>query len=242
MGKNLDISWFGRCCFLAEYDDKKVLFDPYDSYCGVDIGLIEADILVSSSTWHDHGHIGASPKAHIYSYPGEYENDGIKITGIEATEERGSPTVIFNVKMGGFSLTNFADFHSKGKEDFDRGLTSKQRGVLQSSNVIFARPSIVGNKITDNNVHNESFLEFCSPSIIIPEHYFPKSFIEEQVSEKLKKDFLAPHIVVDEMVEGFDKYHLEEINGYKITLGEDNLRSKKTVKFLKLHKQVKYIS
>jgi L-ascorbate metabolism protein UlaG (beta-lactamase superfamily) len=176
MDEALKISWYGRCCFLLEHKDTKVLLDPYDSFCQVDIGTINADLVVISSTWHDHGHIGASPKAHVYSYPGQYDHNGIKITGIGAKEERGSPTTVFNIRMGGFSVTNFADFHSKEKTQFDHSLSTTQIEVLQSSNIIFARPSIVGNKITDNNIHNESFLEFCSPAMIIPEHYFPKEF------------------------------------------------------------------
>ncbi len=74
------LTWYGRCCFLIEALDKKILYDPYDSYCNVDIGRIEADILISSSTWHDHGHIGASPKAFVITYPGKYEKDGFIIT------------------------------------------------------------------------------------------------------------------------------------------------------------------
>jgi len=236
----LNISWYGRCCFLVNHKKISILIDPYDAYCGVDIGSIEADILVSSSTWHDHGHIGASPKAHIYSYPGEYEHNGISITGIEAKEDRGTPTVIFNIKVGPFSITNYADFGPLQKNEFDENLTPKQKVVLESTNIAFIRPSIAGDKIQKVNKHNEIALDYCNPSIIFPEHYFPTSFINQHVPDNLRQDFLLPNTVVDEMIRNFNQYSLKEINDNHVTINKADLGSKKIYKFLSIHSQVKY--
>jgi len=236
----LNITWYGRCCFLAELDNKKILFDPYDRYCNVDIGLIDADLLLSSSTWHDHGHIGASPQAWIYTYPGIETNFGFQITGIEAKEDRGTPTVIFNIQNKDISITNFADFGPEREEEFNKNLTSQQRDILQSTNIAFIRPSITTEEITVKNIHNENALKYCSPNIIIPEHYFPKSFILSQIPDSKKESFLKPNIIVDEMISvlGYPKI---DVDDYKFCANIDEIKNMRSIcKLLKLHSQVKY--
>ncbi len=192
MENKTTISWYGRCCFIVEIDNKKVLFDPYDMFCNVDVGFIDSDILLSSSTWHDHGHIGASPESWIYTYPGEYENLGIKITGIESKEDRGSPNVIFNIQYQGFSITNFADFGPTQEKYFDKNSTKSEKDVLESTNIAFVRAMIERDNLGENNVHNENFLKYCSPNIVIPGHYHPRDFINKQIPEDLRENLSLP--------------------------------------------------
>ncbi len=236
---NLTITWYGRCCFLVQYQGDRILFDPYDSYCNVDIGIIEADILVSSSTWHDHGHIGAAPNAHIYTYPGTYAHDEMEIVGIEALEDRGTPTVIFNVTVGPYSITNFADFGPKQQQIFEKSVTTNERKILAETNIALIRSSIVGDEVTQNNVHNEIALDYCQPKAIFPEHYFPRSFIEQHVPESQKASFLRPLIVVDEMMERFG-YPVKEIASYTTQLSEEDLKDTAVYRFAELHPQVIY--
>ncbi len=237
--ESLEICWYGRCCFLIKYQGKSVLFDPYDAYCGVEIGRIKADVVIISSTWHDHGHVGASPLAHIYSYSGQHQHDGLTITGIEAKEDRGSPTVIFNLKIGPYSLTNFADFGPEQKEAFDKSVTQPEKKVLEGTNIAFIRASIK-TETKGKHVHNEIALNYCQPKIIIPEHYFPKSFTLENVPEKLKKNFLPPVKITEEMIKKF-QYPVKEINGHKASISPSDLKSNKLIKFLKLPPQVKFV-
>jgi len=240
--EKIKITWFGRCCFLVEINKKKVLFDPYDTYCKVNIGIIEANILLSSSSWHDHGHIGASPNAWIFTYPGSEENSGFQITGIEAKENRGTPTVIFNLKYNSFSITNFADFGPEQEESFNKSLSQADRKILSETNIAFIRPDIVGDeiKVYGDNIHNENALKYCNPSVIFPEHYFAESFIQEQVEENQKENFLKPNIIVSEMIDIF-KYPVKEINDCCVEIKESEITTGKVFyKFLKLHPQVKY--
>ncbi len=236
---NITITWYGRCCFLVEYENTTIVFDPYDTYCNVDIGLIPADILISSSTWHDHGHIGASPQAHVYTYPGTYNHDDIEIVGIEALEDRGTPTVIFNLKVGPYSITNFADFGPEQQRAFETSVTEKERNILAETNVAFIRPSIVREEVAAINVHNEIALEYCQPKAIFPEHYFPQSFTEQHVPENEKARFLRPLIVVDEMIAKFG-YPAKEVAGHSIHLSTDDLEITSIYRFSNLHPQVKF--
>lgn len=225
MKQTLKVAWYGRCCYLLEYDNKKILLDPYDRFCSVDIGLIEAEILISSSTWHDHGHIGSSPGAWIFTYPGNFEHLGFSINGFEVEEERGSPTVVFNIQFGNFSITNFADMGIYEKNIF----TDKQRDVLRSTNIAFIRAG------------HEKVLNFCDPKIVIPEHYFPRHFIEEQIPEELKNDFEKPVKEIDGLLEQIN-FSVEEVDNYKCDIDLSGVDNNKVIRFLKLHPQVKYLS
>lgn len=220
----MKISWFGRCCFLIETENKRVLFDPYDTYCKVDIGIIPVDVVISSSTWHDHGHIGASPKAYICTYPGKDNGSGLEIQGIETKEERGTSNVIFNLKIGLFSITNFADF---GQE---QNFSEEEKNILNSTNVAFIR----------SGGHYELALKYCNPRIIFPEHYFPRSFIEEQVEESEKQNFEQPNLEVDKMIKA-SEYTLKQIESYETIISKVDINAKYIFRFLKLHPQVKYI-
>lgn len=238
MDEKLKISWYGRCCFLVEVGGKKILFDPYDTFCNVDIGIIDADILISSSTWHDHGHIGASPKAHIYTYPGVYKKDNVTITGIEALEDRGSPTVIFNVKVGPFSITNFADFGPEQKNTFDKYANKEQLDVLMSTNIAFVRPSIKDSDATVH-VHDEIFFDYSKPAILISEHYFPKSFINGSIPEDERDHHNSAEAITEELIANTG-YPIEEVSSYQAEIGKDDLQNKRLVKFLNIHPQVRY--
>ncbi len=223
MDDSLKIAWYGRCCFLVEYKGKRILFDPYDRFCNVDIGLIESEILISSSTWHDHGHIGASPGSWIFTYPGNFKHLDFTINGYEVKEERGSPTVVFNIQFGGFSITNFADMGIYSSNIF----TEEQKAVLASTNIAFIRAG------------HQEVLNFCDPRIIIPEHYFPLNFIQEQLPDNLKNEFEQPVKETDKLLESL-KYPVKEIDNYWCTFNENSLKEKTVIKFLKLHPQVRY--
>ena len=108
---DLKLIWYGHCAFLIEIAKKKILLDPYDHFKGIEIGEIEADYLISSSIAHDHGNIAASVNSYTIGHEGEYDlPENIKVTGILASESRGTPTVIWNITVGKFSITNFADW------------------------------------------------------------------------------------------------------------------------------------
>lgn len=237
--KEIKITWFGRCCFLIEGAPKSILFDPYDTSLNVDMGRITADLLITSSVAHDHGEIGASPHAMIYGYPGKFNESGILITGIEGKENRGTPTIVFNVKIGPFSITNFADLGTLRDDEFKNSLSEENRQTLASTNIAFIRPSIIEENVTEHNTHNEKAKNYFTPGIILPEHYHPKSFIEEHVPEKDKDKFYRPNIVVDEMVINFG-LPLEEINSYSRVITTEDLKTPKIIKFLRLPEQVKY--
>ncbi len=176
----IKITWYGRCCFLIEIKSTKILIDPHDTFDKIDMGIVKADYVLISSTWHDHGHIGASPSAVVISEPSNYKLlNKITISGIETKENRGTRNVVFNIKWNEFSITNFADL---GDLKFLTKLSKTGKQLLAKTNIAFARPNNVnGTKLTSINLA----LRSCSPKIVIPHHYYPPQFIG-QLKGKLK--------------------------------------------------------
>jgi hypothetical protein len=227
MEKPLEITWYGRCCFSVVLNNIKILFDPYDRFCNIDMGLVDAEVLLSSSSWHDHGHIGAAPGSYIFTYPGTYEHSGISIIGLEAKEDRGTPTVVFNVQYENISITNFADLGTNNIDTFFESLTPQQFDIVKKTNIAFLR------------TERENVLKYCSPKLIIPEHYFPRQFVETQIPEEFKQDFEDQNIGVDNTLEILNIPN-EEIDDYKYSAILDESSQAKVIKLLKVHPQVKY--
>lgn len=231
---SIKLAWFGHCCFLIEMGGLKILIDPYDTYGGNDIDRIEADCLVSSSTWHDHGHIGASPRAHIFSYPGQYQKRKVKIVGIKSEEYRGTPNVIFNIRHSIFSLTNFADLGDPNSVD---KISPEEKAILGQTNIAFMRHNITS---TRNLYCYDLALKLCNPQIIIPIHYHPKSYVLEQLPKDKQAGYLQKLPEVEKMIKKLKAYERREVDSYECSLNSNDLKRKAILVFSKTHPQVKY--
>ncbi len=229
---SLIITWYGRCAFLIEIAEKKILIDPYDHFSGVDIGEIEADYLLSSSIAHDHGNIAASVDAYTIGYEGEYtlQND-IQVTGIFSHESRGTPNIIWNIKHKNISITNFADW---GDESDIAEFNDKEREVLASTTIAFVRP----NEVPQKNVQcAELALKVSEPKLIIPHHYYPESFIREYPTDSLIKNHATYKPLINLLISKLD-YAIEEVSSYKVKLQESDMRDKKILLLKKIHPNV----
>lgn len=228
------ITWYGRCCFLIKLDKISITIDPHDTFDNIDMGFVKTNYTLISSTWHDHGHIGATPKAIILSEPGVYKiSKDITITGILTKENRGSKNVIFNIKSKDCSITNFADL---GDLNYLKELSSKEKKILNTTTIAFAR----ANKIPgSNNLSSiDLALKSCNPSVLIPHHYYPQNFIKKlkgslksNATKTLKKHFLV-----------FNKtnYTPKHINDFKTTINT-NKKDRHILLFNDIHPQVKQI-
>jgi hypothetical protein len=233
--EKIKIIWYGRCCFLIEINGTKILTDPHDTFDGVDMGLVKADYIVSSSSWHDHGHIGASPSAIIISEPGTYKiKNNIVIKGIQTKEQRGTSNVIFNIKWGKYSITNFADL---GDKNYLQKLSNCKKKTLSSTNIAFVRPGEVdGTNMTLMNLA----LKSCTPQIIIPHHYYPAIF-SKRTKGKLSKNLLRTCERVHAAVASTE-FKEKQINGSGTTLDLIDYKEKNALMFNNMHKQVKQIT
>ena len=229
--QKIKLTWYGRCCFLIEINGKKILTDPHDSFDGVEMGKVDADYTIISSTWHDHGHIGASPKSIILSYPGETKIDDMIITGIKTKERRGTENIIFNIKTKDYSITNFADL---GDEKSMENLSTEDLKIIASTNIAFVRPNPLN---PDSEIScGELALKYCNPKILIPHHYYPTEFLKR--TPELDKASLCLDWV-ENMLGRLD-YKKENIDGYELEMDINDFNEKTTLLFSDIHSQVVY--
>jgi len=229
----IKLTWYGRCCFLIEINGVKILTDPHDTFDGVDMGQVKADYLLSSSSWHDHGHIGASPHSIVRTEPGEYKiGNGITIVGIETKEERGSKNVIFNINANGFSITNFADW---GRPTDFKNLTANEKKIIKSTNIAFGR----AHQILVKNKSNNFIFKVCNPQILIPHHYYPPVF-SKRTTGKLSKNLLTVWKRIMYVVDSTE-YTQKNIKGASTTINLKDYKEKTALLFNDMHKQVKQV-
>ncbi len=232
MSKSIKLTWYGRCCFLIELNDKKILIDPHDSFDGVEMGRVDADYTLISSTWHDHGNIAASPDSIILSSAGITKVGDITITGIHTKESRGTDNIIFNVQFEDYSITNFADL---GDPDSLTNLTAQEKEVLASTNIAFVRPNIIDKEPFISS--GELALQTCKPKILIPHHYYPKQFIDRiHALENGLAEYLPK---IDNMITTLN-YTKQIIDGYSTEIDINELPPKTALLFSDIHPQVTF--
>jgi len=230
----IKMTWYGRCCFLIEVNGIKILTDPHDNFDGVDMGMVKSDYVFISSTWHDHGHIGASPSAIIISEPGSYKlPKDVAVSGIETKENRGTRNVVFNIKWENYSITNFADL---GDPKYLQKLSNYKKKILSSTKIALARPNpVLKTKLTSIDLA----LQSCSPRILIPHHYYPPAFAK-RTTGKLSKNLLKSFEQVKNAIEKID-YIEKRVNDSGAIIDFTLYKEKTALFFQDIHKQVKQI-
>lgn len=226
------LTWYGRCCFLLELGLKRVLIDPHDTFDGVDMGQVDADYCLISSVAHDHGNVGASPFAYTIGTPGMFVYEDMTITGIESRETRGTPNIIFNIRYGNFSITNFADF---GDITSLQSRTEEERAIIRSTNIAFVRPNYIDPEETFQG--GELALKFCEPSILIVDHFYPESLIQHSTKLSGARSYFN---TIDSLLSKIP-YIRQDIPSYELEIGSNSLQGKRAVVFQEVHPQVRVI-
>jgi hypothetical protein len=232
---NIRITWYGHCAFLITLGKTKILTDPYDHFNNIRIGEIEADHLILSSVAHDHGNIAASVNSWTHNHEGVFDlTEEIKLTGVKTKEYRGTPNTIFNFHYKDFSITNFADL---GDPESLNDISESEKNVLKTTNIALMRH----NPTLDPEVHSYDLsLKLCDPNIIIPIHFFPKSFVKNEIPPKKQKGYLHKFKLIDEMFKKLPDHKVKNIDSYKTELGSEGLKERQILFFQQIHPQVKY--
>ncbi len=226
------ITWYGRCCFLIEMKEKRFLIDPHDDFDSVFMGTVRSDYTLISSTWHDHGNIGASPRAVIVSEPGVTEVGDFVITGVETKDSKGMRNIVFNIRHSEASVTNFADL---GDPKSLEKISFKDAEVLGSTDIAFVRPNMVPQEPDITSA--ELALRVCNPKIIIPHHFYPEKFIQRVGAPKEMSNYYRPQI--ENMLERIS-YKKTVIDGYAAEVDLEECKEKTVILFSDIHAQVAY--
>ena len=162
----MTITWFGQSCFRLEAKEGSVLIDPFSKEIGLKPPRIKDDIVLVTHQHSDHNAFeDANPEAFIIQNPGEYENHGISIRGIQS-------------------------FHDN-KEGTERGLNTIY--VLKAEDLVICHLGDLGHILTDHQVEDIGDVDILmipvggtytidaktavevinqiEPKIVIPMHY-----------------------------------------------------------------------
>jgi len=163
----LEIKWYGHACFRLKDRNLTVVCDPYDKSLGLTLPRLRADLVTVSHEAPGHGYAqGVKDWRKVISGPGEYELNGIFITGIStfhgAAEEgatREKNTVF---------LFEFPDASVCHLGDLGHILAEGQIEVLSDIDVLLIP---VGGRQTLDAAKAAEVISIIEPKIVIPMHY-----------------------------------------------------------------------
>ncbi len=161
-----EISWLGHSCFRVRAREATLVTDPYNRKLGFDFGNPRADIVTVSRPGEKYSFLEAvkgEPK--VLSGPGEYEVNGVFITGIGTYADdkqgkvRGKNTVyIFEVE--GMVICHLGAIGHVP--------TAEQREQMSNIDVLLIP---VGSNPTINASQASDVISTIEPHIVIPMHY-----------------------------------------------------------------------
>ena len=163
----MDIDWLGHSCFRLREGGVTIVTDPYDKNIGYVMPRVRADIITVS---HDApGHAAATiikGDARVLSKPGEYEVNGVFITGIQtwraapAGGEAKEENTVFVFEFGDLTVCHLGDLA--------RALTQAQVEAMPDIDVLLV--PVGGGSALDADKAAE-VISLIEPRIVIPMHY-----------------------------------------------------------------------
>ncbi len=108
-GEAMEIAWLGRTCFRIRGREGAVVTDPFQKKGSYSIGKPQAAVVTlgrKDDVDYSGGveEVGGSPR--VLNAPGEYEIDGMLITGIALPRPNGPGTVTFVVEVDGIRVAH----------------------------------------------------------------------------------------------------------------------------------------
>lgn len=120
----MDIKYLGHSSFQIKTKTATVVTDPFDAKIGLKFPKVEADIVTVSHQHDDHNkseQVGGDRL--IVDWPGEYEKQGVRVTGFRAFHDkskgadRGEVTM-FKIEADGLSILHVGDLGHTLTEEF----------------------------------------------------------------------------------------------------------------------------
>ncbi|MFZ5917783.1 MAG: MBL fold metallo-hydrolase [Chloroflexota bacterium] len=162
----MDITWHGHACFRLFQRGASVVTDPYEKEIGFELPRLGADIVTVS---HDHpGHryaTGVRRRKLVVTGPGEYEVNGVFITGIATFHDgkNGSvrgPNTVYLLDFDGLKICHLGDLGHVPSQ--------AQVEALNSVDVLLIP---VGGVSTLNAAEAAEVVSLIEPSLVIPMHF-----------------------------------------------------------------------
>ena len=162
----MEISWLGHSCFRIKGKQVTVITDPYSPDLGYSLNKAEADIVTVSHQHPGHSYVqGINNNPRLVTGPGEYEINGVLITGIstfhdqEQGQKRGKNTV-YLIEVDEVSVCHLGDL--------GHALTAEQVEEIDDVDVLLLP---VGGLSTINASMAAEVVRQIEPKAVIPMHY-----------------------------------------------------------------------
>ena len=162
----MEINWFGHACFRLKDRNLTVVCDPYDKSIGLALPKLKADIVTISHDAPGHSYAEAVKEwRKVFSGPGEYEVEGVFITGIATFHGkdqagRADPNTVFIFEFPEMTVAHLGDL--------GHVLTESQVEAIPNIDVLLVP---VGGRHTLDAAMAAEVIGIVEPRIVIPMHY-----------------------------------------------------------------------
>src|SRR3989344_2976260 len=164
---NMDIKYCGHASFIIKGKSASIVTDPFDpKMVGLRFPSVSADIVTISHQHEDHNQsqlVIGSPL--VISYAGEYEKQGVRITGISVFHdnkqgaERGK-NILYKIEIDDISILHCGDLGHQVSDE-----------VVEELGSIDILMVPVGGVYTITAKDACEVVQDIEPSIVIPMHY-----------------------------------------------------------------------
>ena len=170
----MEINWLGHSCFGLKGKQATVITDPYPPDLGYSLGKPTAHIVTVSHQHLGHSYTqGISGEPRLVTGPGEYEINGVLISGIatfhdrERGQQRGKNTV-YVIEVDEISVCHLGDL--------GHVLTAEQVEEIDDVDVLLLP---VGGVSTVNASVAAEIVRQVEPKAVIPMHYKTEAISRE---------------------------------------------------------------
>jgi L-ascorbate metabolism protein UlaG (beta-lactamase superfamily) len=160
----MDIMWYGHACFRLKSREGTVVTDPYDKSLGLTLPAFKADIVTVSHDSAHHNNIKAAKGAYIIDGPGEYEINGVFVTGVHIAPTKNDKDSVRNnvfvIYLDDISICHLGDLSH----------VPSQKQVEEMGNIdVLLVP--VGGENALKATQAAEVVSLIEPYIVIPMHY-----------------------------------------------------------------------
>lgn len=162
----MEINWYGHACFRLKDRNLAVVCDPYDKTIGLTLPKLKSDLVTLSHNAPGHSYAeGVKEWRKVFTGPGEYEVDGVFITGVASAhgknaEGHADPNTIFIFEFPEMTVAHLGDL--------GHVLTEAQVEAMPNIDVLLIP---VGGRYTLDAAMAAEVISIIEPRIVIPMHY-----------------------------------------------------------------------
>ena len=160
----MDITWYGHACFRLKSREGTVITDPYDKSLGLTLPALKADVVTVSHNAPHHNNSKAAKGAYVIDGPGEYEVNGVFVTGVHIDPVKNAKDTarnnVFVIYLDDIAICHLGDLSH----------VPSQKQVEEMGNIDVLLVPVGGENALKANEAAE-VVSLIEPYIVIPMHY-----------------------------------------------------------------------